>query len=351
MEKLLEVKNLNKQYPIKAGLLKKVIGHVHAVDDVNFSVLRGETFGLVGESGCGKTTVGKLVSRLITPDAGEILFEGTDLAKLSNREMLPFRKDIQFIFQDPYSSLNPRMNVFDLLAEPMRIQKMGTPESIRTQIEELIETVGLNTNDLKKYPHEFSGGQRQRIAIARALSVRPKLVVCDEPISALDVSIQAQILNTFKKLQMKTNVSFIFIAHGMASVKHISQRIGVMYLGSLVEISDSGTIVRHGLHPYTRALMSAVPNPNPKKRSKRILLQGEVPSPINPPSGCKFSTRCPYVTEECLQSAPALREYNPHHWIACHNIENIEKAKQSKKTATSEPISTRSGGTFSEQPK
>lgn len=320
-EKLLEVRGLCKEYPVKAGVFKRTIGHVHAVDNVDFYIDRGETLGLVGESGCGKTTVGKLVSRLIQPNSGSILFEGHELVGLNNRAMLPFRKDIQIIFQDPYSSLNPRMSVFDLLSEPMKIQKMGSKSEIRESIEELVETVGLNKKDLSKYPHEFSGGQRQRIAIARALSVKPKLIVCDEPISALDVSIQAQILNIFKKMQQKTEVSFLFIAHGMASVKHISRRIGVMYMGQLVEMADSISVVRHGRHPYTQALMSAVPNPNPRSRSNRIYLQGEVPSPINPPSGCKFSTRCPYATDQCRSQVPTLKEYEDGHWIACHQCE------------------------------
>ena len=324
MDKLLEIRDLKKQYPIKSGLLKKVIGHVNAVDGISFEIGRGETFGLIGESGCGKTTVGKLVTRLIQPNSGQIIFEGKDLAKLGTKAMRPFRKDIQIIFQDPYSSLNPRMNVYDLIAEPIRIHKSKSEAEIKERVEYLLEKVGLNSNDAKKYPHEFSGGQRQRIAIARALSVDPKLIVCDEPISALDVSIQAQVLNLFKKLQQETGVSFLFIAHGMASVKHISHRIGVMYLGKLVEVSDSETIVLHGKHPYTKALMSAVPNPNPKKHTKRVLLQGEVPSPINPPTGCRFSTRCPYSTELCCQEEPELKEFEPGHFIACHNLLDIE---------------------------
>ena len=317
----MEVKGLKKKYPIRAGVFKKTIGHVHAVDNVSFEVHRGETLGLIGESGCGKTTVGKLITRLIQPDEGQILFEGQDLVKFRSKDLLPFRKDIQIIFQDPYSSLNPRMCVFDLLAEPIRIHKNKTGQEIRERIEELINVVGLNQKDLQKYPHEFSGGQRQRIAIARALSVAPKLIVCDEPISALDVSIQAQILNLFKKLQQETGVSFLFIAHGMASVKHLSHRIGVMYLGKLVEIADSSEIIHHGLHPYTKALMSAVPNPNPQNRKQRILLQGEVPSPISPPQGCKFSTRCPYATEKCRQAEPELVAYHTNHWISCHNLD------------------------------
>ena len=318
MENLLEVNHLKKYFPIRAGLLKKTVGYVKAVDDVTFQIRQGETFGLVGESGCGKTTIGKMVVRLLNADSGEILFEGRDLTKLQGEALRRERKNIQIVFQDPFGSLNPQMTVGELFAEPLKKHHYGTRQEIDARVKEMLQVVRLSPLDAKKYPHEFSGGQRQRIAIGRALILNPKLIVCDEPVSALDVSVQAQILNLLKDLQEQYKVSYLFIAHGMAAVKHISHRVGVMYLGKLVEISNSDEIFDHCLHPYTQALMSSIPIPDPFYDKKRIVLKGEVPNPINPPSGCKFHTRCERACAICREQEPQLREVVPGHFVACH---------------------------------
>lgn len=318
VETVLDVKGLKKYFPIKKGLLKKTVGYVRAVDDVSFCIHPGETFGLVGESGCGKTTVGKLVMRLLEADSGEIEFCGDDFRKLDKKQLRAKRRDMQMVFQDPYGSLNPCANVWNILSEPIIKHQVVTKDEIESKVLQTIKTVGLNERDLTKYPHEFSGGQRQRIVIARALVLNPKLIVCDEPVSALDVSIQAQILNLLKDLQEQLQVSYLFIAHGMAVVKHISRRVAVMYLGKLVEIADSDIIFDQCMHPYTKALMSAISIQNPLITKKRIILHGEVPNPINPPSGCRFNTRCPNATEKCKIEEPMLRAVKQGHHVACH---------------------------------
>jgi oligopeptide/dipeptide ABC transporter ATP-binding protein len=319
MTGLLEVKNLKKYFPVTRGLFKKAVQHIRAVDGVSFTIGAGETFGLVGESGCGKTTVGKLVLRLREANEGELLFDGKDIRNLIGQELLHIRRNMQIIFQDPYGSLNPRMTVADILGEPMikhRLVRRGAECGDR--VRQLLGTVGLNIKDEYKYPHEFSGGQRQRIVIARALALNPKLIVCDEPVSALDVSIQAQILNLLQELQIRYGVAYLFIAHGMAVVKHISHKVGVMYLGKLVEIADSSIIFDRCVHPYTKALMSSIPIPDPVRHRNRIILQGELPNPINPPQGCKFHPRCRHAREQCRQEEPELREISGGHFTSCH---------------------------------
>ena len=318
---LLEVEHLKKHFPVKKGFFKKTVGYYKAVSDVSFSIEAGETFGLVGESGCGKTTVGKSILRLIEPTAGSVRLDGRDVVAMSKEELIAERKNMQIIFQDPYSSLNPRMTVRKLIAEPLLEHKLVSSKAeCDERVKEFLHTVGLSSRDIEKYPHEFSGGQRQRIMIARALAVAPKVVVCDEPVSALDVSVQAQILNLMQDLQEKTGVSYLFIAHGMPVVQHISHRVGVMYLGKLVEVATSEEIFDNCLHPYTRALMGAIPNPDPDARARRTIVKGEVPSLLNPPPGCLFASRCPYCTDRCRQEAPVLREAAPGHQVACHLI-------------------------------
>ena len=320
-ESLLEVKNLVKHFPIRTGLLKKVTGHVKAVDGVSFSLDRGETLGLVGESGCGKTTLGRAILRLHEPTGGEITFDGTNLLKLSREDLRKKRKEMSLVFQDPYSSLNPRMTVQEIVGESLRTHEIGDPSKRRDRVVQVLEEVGLASYHLRRYPHEFSGGQRQRIGIARAIISGPKFIICDEPVSALDVSIQSQILNLLESLQSTYGLTYLFIAHNLSVVKHISDRIGVMYLGRLVELTTADELYRSPLHPYTKALMSAIPVPNPDKKIQHISLSGDLPSPINPPSGCTFHTRCAYAVDRCKREVPEWREVEPGHLVACHLVE------------------------------
>ena len=317
-ETLMEVKDLKKYFPVTAGVLQRTVAHVKAVDGISFNVKRGETLGLVGESGCGKTTTGKVLLRLQEATAGEVWFDGKNIMKLPREEMRKLRREMQIIFQDPYSSLNPRMTVGDIIGEPLEIHGVAHGAAKDKRVRELLEVVGLAAEHARRYPHEFSGGQRQRIGVARALALNPKLIVCDEPVSALDVSIQSQILNLLVDLQEEFGLTYIFIAHGLAAVKHISDRVGVMYLGKLVEMADVGDLYGHPRHPYTEALMSAIPVPDPTLRRERIVLEGDVPSPVNPPSGCRFHTRCPYVMDQCREVEPELRDVGLGHLVACH---------------------------------
>lgn len=318
---LIEVHNLKKYFPVKTGFMK--MNHVKAVDDVSFYIEKGETLGLVGESGCGKTTLGRTILRLHEPTEGKIIYKGEDITHV---DMLPYRRKMQIIFQDPYASLDPRMTVGDIIGEALDIHKMyGSKAERRDKINALLDIVGLNTEHANRFAHEFSGGQRQRIGIARALAVDPEFIVCDEPISALDVSIQAQVVNMLEDLQADRGFTYLFIAHDLSVVKHISSRIGVMYLGHMVELAKSNELYRKPLHPYTQTLLSAIPIADPKasRAKQRIILQGDIPSPMNPPSGCTFRTRCPYATEECAQSAPEFKEWEPGHFAACHHLDKI----------------------------
>jgi oligopeptide transport system ATP-binding protein len=314
---LLQVKDLKQYYPITKGILSRTVGHVKAVDGVTFDIFPGETLGLVGESGCGKSTTGRAIVQLEKPTEGEIIFEGKNLADFSNKEMRKIRTDLQIIFQDPYSSLNPRKRIGDLLSEPLLFHKLADSSEVQQKVADILEIVGLPSSYSSRYPHEFSGGQRQRIGIARALILNPKLIVCDEPVSALDVSIQAQVLNLLKDLQKEFKLTFLFIAHGLGAVKYISDRIAVMYLGSIVEIAKTEDIFKNPKHPYSRALLSAYPVPNPHLRGReRVVIEGDVPNPANPPKGCKFHTRCPIVQSKCMEEVPVLTGTN--HTVACH---------------------------------
>ena len=318
---LIEVNNLKKYFPVKPGFMK--MNYVKAVDDVSFYIEKGETLGLVGESGCGKTTLGRTILRLHEPTEGKIIYKGEDITHV---DMLPYRRKMQIIFQDPYASLDPRMTVGDIIGEALDIHKMyGSKTERRDKINALLDIVGLNTEHANRFAHEFSGGQRQRIGIARALAVDPEFIVCDEPISALDVSIQAQVVNMLEDLQADRGFTYLFIAHDLSVVKHISSRIGVMYLGHMVELAKSNELYRRPLHPYTQTLLSAIPIADPKasRAKQRIILEGDIPSPMNPPSGCTFRTRCPYATEECAQSAPEFKEWEPGHFAACHHLDKI----------------------------
>jgi oligopeptide/dipeptide ABC transporter ATP-binding protein len=314
---LLEVAGLRKHFPTKAGLLARG-AKVLAVDGVSFWVREGETLGLVGESGCGKSTTGKLILRLIEPTEGQVLWRGRRIDRLSRADMRPVRRELQAVFQDPYSSLNPRMRAVDIVAEPIRNYESLPVAAVRARAADLFERVGLRADQLTKYPYEFSGGQRQRLGIARALAVAPRLIVCDEPVSALDVSVQAQVINLLMDLQAEMNLSYLFVAHDLAVVEHISHRVAVMYLGKIVEIAPKREIFARPQHPYTEALLEAVPVPDPAIRKQRRVLEGDVPSPIAPPSGCRFHTRCPYVEERCKREEPPLQEISPGQWVACH---------------------------------
>jgi peptide/nickel transport system ATP-binding protein/oligopeptide transport system ATP-binding protein len=316
---LLEVQDLKKHFPIYAGLFSRVAGYVYAVDGVSFRIERGETLGLVGESGCGKSTVGRTLLKLLEPTGGKIIVRGDDITGLDREAMLPYRRQMQMIYQDPYASLNPRMSAGEIVGEPLVIHRVGTPSERRERVAHLFERVGLRPETTDRFPHEFSGGQRQRIGIARALALSPELIVGDEPVSALDVSIQAQIINLLIDLQDELGLSYLFVAHDLAVVEHISHRVAVMYLGRIVEMTDKRSLFDMPLHPYTEALLSAVPIPKARaKGRKRVILSGDVPSPINPPSGCHFHARCPYAMARCRVEAPALREVVPGHLASCH---------------------------------
>ena len=319
-EVILEVKDLVKHFPIGGGFFGQGKQVVHAVNGINFQIKKGETLGLVGESGCGKSTAGRTIIRLYEPTSGQIIFEGQDVTKAEGNDLLNLRRKMQMIFQDPYASLNPRMTVGDIVGEGLDIHKLASGQARTDRIYELLEVIGLNPEHANRFPHEFSGGQRQRIGIARALSVNPRLIICDEPISALDVSIQAQIVNMLEELQEKLGLTYLFIAHDLSMVKHISHRIAVMYLGRIVELADSFELYKNPQHPYTQALLSAIPIPDPRVEAtrKRIVVQGTVPSPIDPPSGCYFRTRCPYAKAVCAEQVPQLKELGSNHVAACH---------------------------------
>lgn len=325
-QELLKVEGLKQYFPIKGGFLGRTVNHVKAVDDISFTVYEGETVSIVGESGCGKSTTGRAILRLEEPTEGTVEFRGTNLATISKKEMRKFRKDLQIIFQDPYASINPRQTVSSVLSEAMEIQDVLPAGKRRARVEELLETVGLLPYQADRFPHEFSGGQRQRIGIARALSVDPQLIICDEAVSALDVSIQAQVLNLLEELQEEYNLTYLFISHDLGVVRHISDRIIVMYLGKIVEIADKSSLFDNQKHPYTKALLSAIPVPDPDRKKERIVLRGDVPSPIDPPTGCRFHTRCPFATDKCIQEEPLLRtagNMKEGHQAACHYIEEI----------------------------
>lgn len=317
-EPLLQVKGLKKYFPIKAGILGKQVGNVKAVDDVSFELMKGETLGIVGESGCGKSTTGRSIMRLIEPSEGEIFFEGKNVSAMDKEALRKIRRDIQMVFQDPYASLNPRHNVQKILEEPLKVHGIGDAKERKAKVEKLLSIVGLSSYHAQRYPHQFSGGQRQRIGIARALMTNPKLIIADEPVSALDVSIQAQVLNLMKDLQEELGLTYIFIAHDLGVVRHISDRVGVMYLGKMVELATSESLYGKPLHPYSQALLAAVPVPDPDFKREAELLTGDIPSPANPPSGCAFHTRCPFKMDACTKIVPKLLEVEPGHSVACH---------------------------------
>jgi len=332
---LIEVRSLKKYFPIRKGLLQREVARVHAVDDVSFAVREGETLGLVGESGCGKSTLGRTIVRLLEPTAGEVIFEGTDISALGTRRLRPLRREMQMVFQDPYASLNPRKRVGSIIGTPLKIHGVAKSER-RQRVQELLETVGLSPEHYNRFPHEFSGGQRQRIGVARALALNPKLVVADEPVSALDVSIQSQMLNLLHDLQQELRLTYIFIAHDLGVVRHVSNRIAVMYLGKLVELSPAEELYRRPIMPYSEALLSAVPIPDPdlSKQRERIVLEGDVPSPINPPSGCRFHPRCRYMTDVCREVEPPLVDYGGGHLAACHHPLNVDRETLARATVS-----------------
>ena len=317
---LLVVRDLEKHFPIRRGFWSRTVGHVRAVDGISFDILPGEVLGLVGESGCGKTTAGRCILRLIEPTGGGVVFEGRDVLGLDRGDLRELRGEMQIIFQDPYSSLNPRMTVGSMLGEALRIHGVAEGDKVRERVRELLEVVGLAPQHAGRYPHEFSGGQRQRIGIARALSVNPRFIVCDEPVSALDVSVQAQVINLLQELQREFDLTFLFIAHDLAVVEHISDRVAVMYLGKLMELAEARELYRNPLHPYTRALLSAIPVPDPRAGRERIVLEGDVPSPAHPPSGCPFHPRCPIATAECAEVTPEFRDVGGGHFVACIKV-------------------------------
>ncbi|MCB0064346.1 MAG: dipeptide ABC transporter ATP-binding protein [Caldilineaceae bacterium] len=326
---LLEVNDLKMHFPIRKGFFRRVVGHVKAVDGVSFTINQGDTFGLVGESGCGKSTTGRCIMRLLDPTDGEIIYHGTNgkgahIEQLSGQEMRPFRRNMQIMFQDPYASLNPRMTLKHIVGEPLVINNICRGKELEDRVAQLLRSVGLSPEHMNRYPHAFSGGQRQRIGLARALALNPEFIVADEPVSALDVSVQAQVLNLIEDLQEQFGLTYLFIAHNMSVIKHICDHVAVMYVGRIVEVADTKELFANPLHPYTEALLSAIPKPDPRSKQKRIVLEGDVPNPANPPSGCYFHPRCSYAKDVCRQDTPALREIKPGHLAACHFAEELE---------------------------
>lgn len=336
---LLQIRNLRMHFPVyKGAFIRKEVKRVKAVDGLNFDIFQGETLGLVGESGCGKSTTGRAIIQLYTPTEGSVKFKGKDLVGMRPSELHPYRRDLQMIFQDPYSSLNPRMTVGDIISEPINVHNLESGDGVRRRVQELMETVGLDPRFIRRYPHEFSGGQRQRIGIARALASKPSFIVCDEPISALDVSIQAQVINLLEDLQKDFGLTYLFIAHDLAAVRQISTRIAVMYLGRMVELTSGEGLYKKPMHPYTQALISAVPIPDPEVEVKRerIVLSGDVPSPLNPPTGCVFHTRCPFAFEKCKRDVPEFAETEPGHWVACHLVDEPARRNETPNVLSEE---------------